>query len=90
MTRILFGEGLYFLLPFAAFAMYLLVRRRNPLLFSSWSDQAFRLVIAGLICVVLALVATGLLAPRNTGAFQPTHMQDGRIVPGQFAPGNTR
>jgi heme/copper-type cytochrome/quinol oxidase subunit 1 len=75
---------LYFLLPFAVFAIYLLILRRNPLLFSSWSNEAVWLVIAGLVCVVLALLVTGFTADRNTGAFQPTHVEDGRVVPGQF------
>ena len=84
MTRVFFGEMLYFLLPFAVFAIYLLILRRNPLLFSSWSREAVWLVIAGLACVILALLITGLTADRSTGAFLPTHVEDGHVVPGQF------
>lgn len=84
MTRVFFGEMLYFLLPFAVFAIYLLILRRNPFLFSSWSNEAVWLVIAGLACVILALLVTGVTADRSTGAFQPTHVEDGRVVPGQF------
>jgi hypothetical protein len=29
-------------------------------------------------------VAAGLLADRQTGAFVPTHMENGRVVPGRF------
>ena len=31
MMRVAFGEALLFFLPFALFALYLVVRRRNPL-----------------------------------------------------------
>jgi heme/copper-type cytochrome/quinol oxidase subunit 1 len=84
MTRVFFGEMLYFLLPFAVFALYLVILRRNPLLFSSWSNHAVWLAIAGLACVIAALLVTGFMADRSTGAFQPTHVENGHIVPGQF------
>jgi hypothetical protein len=42
------------------------------------------LVIAGLICVILALIFTALTAERPTGAFEPTHLENGRVVPGRF------
>ena len=84
MTRALLGEALLFFLPFAAFAIYLLVRRRNPFAWAHWSDQSLWLVMAGLACAILALVVTGLTADRETGAFQPTRSENGRIVPGQF------
>jgi len=84
MTRVLFGEMLFFLLPFGVFALYLLVLRRNPLLFDHWSRSSLWLAAAGLACVVLALLVGGMRAQRNTGAYVPTHMEDGRVVPGRF------
>ncbi len=84
MTRAIIGEALLFFLPFAVFAIYLAFRRRNPFAWSHWSDQTFWLVITGLVCVVLALVYTGLTAERHTGAFVPTRSENGRIIPGQF------
>ena len=84
MTRAIFGELLLFFVPFALFAAYLLTRRRNPLALAHWSDQSLWLVIAGLGFVVAALIYTGLTAERQTGAFQPTRSENGRIVPGQF------
>lgn len=84
MTRAFFGEALLFFVPFAAFAAYLIVRRRNPLAWASWSDQSLRLVIAGLTLAILALVFTGITAERRTGEFQPTRVENGRVVPGQF------
>lgn len=84
MTRAIIQELVLFLLPFVAFALYLVIRRRNPLLWSSWSDQSVWLVIIGLTFVVISLVSAGLLADRQTGAYVPSHVEDGRIVPGQF------
>jgi Family of unknown function (DUF6111) len=84
MLRAVFGEALLFFVPFAIFALYLLLRRRNPLLWESWSEQTFWLVIAGLACAALAFLYTGITAERHTGAFDPTHIENGRVVPGQF------
>jgi hypothetical protein len=84
MIRAIFGEALLFFVPFALFAIYLLLRRRNPFVWASWSDQTLWLVIAGLSCAILAFIITGLTADRNTGAFEPTHIENGRVVPGQF------
>ena len=84
MTRAILQELVLFFLPFVAFALYLVIRRRNPLLWSSWSAQSVWLVIAGLAVVVVSLVATGILADRETRAYVPSHMEGGRLVPGQF------
>lgn len=84
MTRAFLQGLVLFLLPFVLFAAYLVIRRRNALVWSSWSNQSLWLAIAGLAMVVASLVITGLTAERNTGAFVPTHMENGRVVPGQF------
>ncbi|MBF9234371.1 DUF6111 family protein [Microvirga alba] len=84
MTRAIIQELLLFLLPFAAFALYLIIRRRNPMAWSSWSDQSVWLVIAGLAFVIVSLLSAGLFADHQTGAFVPTHMENGRVVPGRF------
>lgn len=84
MTRAVLQELVLFLLPFVAFAIYLILRRRNPLVWSHWSDQSVWLAISGLVIVIVSLVAGGLLAERQTGAFEPTHIEDGRVVPGRF------
>lgn len=84
MTRAIVQELVLFLLPFIAFAVYLIIRRRNPLVWSSWSDQSVWLVIVGLAFVIVSLIAAGLMGERQTGAFEPTHIEDGRVVPGRF------
>jgi hypothetical protein len=84
MTRAIAEEALLFLAPFALFALYLVVRRRNPLRWMHWSDHTIYLAIAGLVCAVAALIVTGLTAERRSGGFEPTHMENGRLVPGRF------
>jgi hypothetical protein len=81
MTRFI-DDALLFLLPFAVFSLYLLARRRNPLLWASWNKEVSWLVIAGLACVILSLLATFAVSER--GAFVPAHLENGRLVPGQF------
>jgi hypothetical protein len=84
MIRAIFGEALFFLLPFAVFALYLILRRRNPFQAAAWSDSTMWLLIAGLASVAIALVITGITSERQTGAFEPPHLEDGRLVPGRF------
>lgn len=84
MTRAIIQELLLFFLPFAAFALYLLARRRNPLAWSSWSNQSVWLVIAGLGLVIASLLAAGIFNDHQTGAFVPTHIENGKVVPGRF------
>ena len=84
MIRAIFGETLLFLLPFALFALYLIVRRRNPLDRTQWGKQVSWLVVAGLGLAVLALIVTGFFDSGEKGGFVPTHMENGRVVPGQF------
>ena len=84
MLRAIFGEALLFFVPFAVFALYLLLRRRNPFQWAAWSEGGTWLVIAGLSLAVAALLVTGIFADRQTGAFEPTHLENGRLVPGQF------
>jgi hypothetical protein len=84
MIRTVFGEVLLFFVPFAVFALFLLLRRRNPLHITAWNDSTAWLAIAGLVCVILGFLYTGLTAERSIGAFEPPHLENGRVVPGQF------
>jgi hypothetical protein len=84
MTRALFGELLFFLLPFAAYAIYLLIRERNPARWDNWSAHVSWLAIAGFGCVIAALLVTGVLVKRETRVWVPSHVEDGRLVPGHY------
>jgi len=84
MTRAVIQGLVLFLLPFVLFGIYLVIRRRNPLLWSHWSSQSVWLTIAGLSFVVLSLIATGFLDDRQTGAYVPSRVENGRVIPGHF------
>lgn len=84
MTRAVLGEALLFFTPFALFAVYLIVRRQNPLAFAAWEKSVPWLALIGVVVVALSLVATGIFAPRSTGSYVPPHVEGGRIVPGHF------
>lgn len=84
MTRALFEELVLFLAPFALFAVYLALRRRNPFTRAPWEGHVSWLVIAGLLLAIGFFVITGLMAEREMGAFIPPHLENGRLVPGRF------
>ncbi|GEO99006.1 DUF6111 family protein [Methylobacterium haplocladii] len=84
MLRWILEELVLFALPFLAFAGVLLLLRRNPLQAGHWEAQWLRLVLAGLFVVVASLLMTGLTAVRHPDGYVPPHMENGRLVPGQF------
>ena len=83
MTRVFVEELLLFLLPFALFALWLLLARKSPLARAHWSGQVPWIVVAGLLRVVATLLYTGFTAPRGK-AYVPAHMEDGQFVPGRL------
>ena len=63
----------------------LVIARRNPLAWSSWSKQTSWLVIAGLGHRHRVAASTGgFCAERQTGTYVPSHMENGVLVPGHF------
>ena len=84
MTRAILIEVMFFLLPFVAFAVYLVVVRRNPFEGEGWRGPRAWLVMAGLVLVIASLLYKGITADRSLEAFVPTHVEDGRVVPGRF------
>ena len=74
-----------FLAPFAAYALYLLLRARYPLEVEHWTG--FRVSVMTLIelaAAVLGLVLLDAFAPRGQGVYVPAHEQNGVLVPGRF------
>ncbi len=84
MTRVVFGEALLLFRPFAVFALYIVMQRRNPLAWGAWSGQVGWLVIAAMACVIASLLYTGITADRRQTPFDATYVEDGRVVPGRF------
>ena len=73
-----------FLIPFALFLLYLLLRGRNPLRLGHWSAHSVRLVLAGLFVVIASLLYEGFFSDRSESGYVPPHMENGRLVPGRF------
>jgi hypothetical protein len=84
MIRKLIEEVLIFLLPFLLFAGYLALSGRHPRHHTHWEGKIFRLTMAGIVLVILSLVATGLFGERHRGGYVPPHMENGVVVPGRF------
>ncbi len=84
MTRALLTEFAFFLIPFAIFFIYLLMRQRNPLTFSAWEKSIPILVLVGGGLVIASLLYGGVTAERSTGEYSPPRLQDGQVDPGRF------
>ncbi len=78
-------ELVLFLAPFAAYAVYLVLRARYPLEVEHWTGvRVSILTVIGLAAAVIGLVALNLLAPRGQGVYVPAHIENGVLVPGRF------
>ena len=84
MIRPLLDEVVLFLIPFAVFALVLVLRRRHVLDIEHWSRHAAWLTFAGLLLILASLVGPALFGERPLGGFEPTHMENGQVVPGRF------
>ena len=85
MIRVVAEAVALFLVPFVLFAIYLLLRRRNPASVDAWTDgMAATLSLAGLALAAFSIFVFGLLEDRPTGAYIPAHVEDGQLVPGRF------
>ncbi len=74
-----------FLSPFAAYAVYLILRARYPLEIGHWTSfRVSILTLAGLAAAVLGLISLNVFAPRGHGTYVPAHMENGVLVPGRI------
>jgi hypothetical protein len=85
MWRVIVQPLLLFATPFALYALYLLARRRFPFVSELWTRSVVStLAILGLAAAVAGFIVLGLLSTRNQGAYEPAHIEDGRLAPGRF------
>ncbi len=85
MARTLIEPLALFLSPFAAYAVYLVLRARYPLAVEHWTGgRVSILAVLGLAAAVLGLVSLNLFAPRGRGTYVPAHQENGVLVPGRF------
>ena len=85
MSREVFEPLAFFLIPFAAYAVYLLLRARYPLEVEHWTGlRVSILTLVGLAAAVLGLVLAAAFAPRGQGVYVPAHVENGVLVPGRI------
>lgn len=85
MLRGLVDAGALFLVPFVAYALLLLLRRRYPFVLDAWTQGPIAtLVVAGLALAVAGTLLTGFFANRHRGAYVPAHIENGALVPGRM------
>ena len=84
MIRRFLEEALLFLLPFALYCAYLAVIGHNPREGRHWEGRVFRLTLAGLLLVILSLVAAALFGEKHRGGYVPPRLENGQVVPGHF------
>ena len=83
MWRAFAQTALLFLTPFAAYAAFHLLQKRWPFVAELWRGRVSALTIAGLVLAIAGLVALASTG-REQGPYVPAHVENGRIVPGQF------
>lgn len=85
MWRAILEPALLFASPFAAYAIYLALRRTTPFAGRHWTQGAVSsLTLAGLAIAVTGMLAFGIFAERHQGAYAPAHIEDGKLVPGRL------
>lgn len=85
MWRIIVQPALLFVSPFAAYFIYLGLRRTYPFAVDHWTHGAVSmLALAGLVITVVGMLVFGIFAERHVGAYVPAHIEDGRLVPGRM------
>ena len=92
MIRPVLTEIAIFLIPFAAYALFLIATRSGVLVSSSWpAHLVAKLVLGSLLLVVISFVFLAQFsgAPPDS-TYIPAHIEDGKFVPGVEKPGASK
>ncbi len=87
MTRLVAFDALFFLIPFAVYALWLLITRGSLSNIADWQARTIAWLAAGGAALMVAvLVAFVHLSPPPAGdTYVPPYVDDdGNIVPGHF------
>jgi hypothetical protein len=84
MSRVVLEALLFFVLPFVGFAIWLVATNRPVMSSEAWRGSGGWLVIAGLAAVILSFIWLGATSERGSGPYEPSHIENGRIVPGRI------
>ncbi len=87
MTRLVAFDALFFLIPFAVYALWLLITRGSLNNIADWQARTIAWLAAGgaalMIAVLVIFVHLG--SGPTDGTYIPAHVdEDGTIVPGHF------
>jgi hypothetical protein len=88
MLRFVAFDAIFFLIPFAAYALWLVVTRRTLPNAADWEIRTIGyLALAGAVLVIGVLFAfVHLDAEAPGGKYVPARLENGKIVPGHFEP----
>ena len=84
MIRPILTEIGIFLIPFAAYAVFLIATRSGVLASSSWpAHLVAKLVLGSLLLVVISFVLLAQFSGAPPDAtYVPAHIENGRLIPG--------
>lgn len=85
--RNVIDELLLFFIPFALFAGWLVLNKRNPLDIAHWSGWKFGLAVTGILLGIASIIIAGLTSQTHSGAYVPAVFENGSLVPGGFNDG---
>jgi len=87
MIRILGYDLFLFLLPFAVFAVWIALGRKNPFRRDAWQDApTFWLIVIALVMAIVGLLGLAQFGGSETGVYVPPRYENGTVVPGHFIP----
>ena len=85
MLRFAFLDVVLFLLPFAAYGLYVYAARTGLAPVLRVGSPLLRLVAIGLGLAVIGLVLLGIFGgERGQGRYVPAQYRDGKLIPGHF------
>ncbi len=86
MIRPILTEILLLVTPFAVYALFLLATRAGVLQVESWPRKTVAwLTVAAVVLMVAGFVVLSQLDYHPPGShYVPPHMEDGKLIPGQF------
>lgn len=86
MLRIIVIDAIFFLMPFAAYALWLMMTRRSVTNPDDWQVRTIAwLALAGATLMVIVLVIFVHLEPgRPGGIYVPPRLENGEIIPGHI------
>jgi len=88
MVRFVTFDAIFFVLPFAAYGLWLLVTQRSLGTVADWEVRTISyLTLAGAVLMIVSIVLF-IQFDREPpgGTYVPAHMESGQIVPGRIVP----